>query len=82
MKAILADTHLNHKFVGILNHVNPDARVFRKSGSWRTFHSDSVLVRRGQRGYIAVALSDDPKGARWLAEIIWELNELIFPSSS
>jgi hypothetical protein len=29
-----------------------------------------------------VALSDDPKGARWLAEIIWELNDLIFPSSS
>jgi beta-lactamase class A len=82
MKAILADTHLNHKFMGILNRVNPDARVFRKSGSWRTFHSDSVLVRRGNRGYIAVALSDDPKGARWLAEIIWELNELIFPGSS
>ena len=82
MKAILADTHLNHKFMGTLNHINPDAHVLRKSGSWRTFHSDSVLVRRGERGYIAVALSDDPKGSRWLAEIIWELNELIFPSSS
>ena len=82
MKAILADTHLNHKFMGTLSRVNPNARVFRKSGSWRTFHSDSVLVRRGKRGYIAVALSDDPEGSRWLAEIIWELNELIFPSSS
>jgi beta-lactamase class A len=82
MKAILADTHLNHKFMATLNHINPDAQVLRKSGSWRTFHSDSVLVRRGDRGYIAVALSDDPEGSRWLAEIIWELNELIFPSSS
>jgi beta-lactamase class A len=82
MKAIMADTHLNHKFMATLNRVNPDARVYRKSGSWRTFHADSVLVRRGERGYIAVALSDDPKGSRWLSEIIWELNELIFPSSS
>jgi beta-lactamase class A len=82
MKAILAETHLNHKFMRTLNDVNPDALILRKSGSWRTFHSDSVLVRRGGRGYIAVALCHDPEGTRWLREIIGELNEIVFPSHS
>ena len=34
--------------------------------SRRTYHADSVLVRRGGRAYIAVALSNDRKGQRWL----------------
>jgi beta-lactamase class A len=78
MKGVLADTRLRHKFVKVLERINPAAMLFRKSGSWRTHHSDSVLVKRGGRGYIAVALSDSAEGNRWLAEIIEALNDIIF----
>jgi beta-lactamase class A len=82
MKEILSDSALQHKFVSALQRINPAARFFRKSGSWRTFHSDSVLVERGGRRYIAVALANDPKGQEWLAKIIEALDEIVFPGSN
>ena len=78
MKEILAETKLEHKFVRVLRMINPAARLFRKSGSWRTYHSDSVLVERGGRAYIAVVLSNSPEGSRWLGEIIAALDAIIF----
>jgi beta-lactamase class A len=78
MKEVLADTRLHHKFVRVLERINPAALLFRKSGSWRTHHSDSVLAKRGDRGYIAVALSEGSEGNKWLAEIIEALDEIIF----
>ncbi len=81
MKSILEDSQLNHKFLRVLKRINPGARTFRKSGSWRNFHSDSVLVQKGRRGYIAVALSDDSEGDIWLAQIIEAFDGLIFPKS-
>ena len=81
MKAILEDSQLNHKFLRVLRRINPSARTFRKSGSWRTFHSDSVLVKKGRRGYIAVALSNDSEGKIWLGQIIEAFDALIFPKS-
>ncbi len=82
MKEILSDSHLEHKFVRALRRVNPAANLFRKSGSWRTFHSDSVMVKRGRKGYIAVALSHDPEGSQWLGRIIEALDEIIYPARS
>jgi beta-lactamase class A len=81
MKQILGQPGLYHKFVGALNQVNPAASLFRKSGSWSTFHSDSVLVERGRRAYIAVALADSPDGDRWLSQIIVALDEIVFGRS-
>jgi beta-lactamase class A len=81
MKQILGQPGLYHKFVGALNQVNPAAALFRKSGSWSTFHSDSVLVERGRRAYIAVALADSPDGDRWLGQIIVSLDEIVFGRS-
>jgi len=78
MKEVLADTRLHHKFVRVLERINPAALLFRKSGSWRTHHSDSVLAKRGDRGYIAVALSESAEGNKWLAEIIEALDDIIF----
>jgi beta-lactamase class A len=78
MKEMLTDTRLHHKFVRVLERINPAALLFRKSGSWRTHHSDSVLAKRGGRGYIAVALSESSEGNRWLAEIIEALDDIIF----
>jgi beta-lactamase class A len=78
MKEVLADTRLRHKFVKVLELVNPTALLFRKSGSWRTHHSDSVLAKRDGRGYIAVALSEGAEGSKWLADIIEVLDDIIF----
>ena len=69
MREIMEGSELKHKFVAGLLYVAPGARLLRKSGSWRTFHSDSALVRRGQRTYIIVALSDDKEGSQWMVDI-------------
>jgi len=82
MKRILAEPAIEHKFVRALHRVNPDAALFRKSGTWGTFHSDSVLVERDGHAYIAVALANGARGETWLGEIIVALDRLIFPPAS
>jgi len=81
MKEILARPALRHKFVGALEQVNPAAALYRKSGSWRTFHSDSVLVERGRHAYIAVALADSPQGQGWLPQLAVRLDGIVFGQS-
>jgi beta-lactamase class A len=82
MKEIMSDTTLDHKFARVLRVINPRALMLRKSGSWGTYHSDSVLVRRGGRAYIAVALSDDPMGVSWLAQLIEALDDIVYRTRS
>ncbi len=82
MREILADSELNHKFVRALRQIDPDAAVSRKSGSWSTYHSDSVLVERDGHHYIAVALSHNAKGSQWLGRIITELDALLVREGS
>jgi len=82
MKEILSQTELGHKFVAALRRIRPESNLFRKSGSWGTFHSDSVLVERRGRSYIAVALSNDSQGTRWLERIIVALDGIIFRKRS
>lgn len=64
MLDIMEDPALHHKFVNTLDQVAPNATLHRKSGSWKTFHSDSVLVwgEDPNRRYILVALVNDPNG--------------------
>ncbi len=81
MKAILAEPGIEHKFVRALKRVNPAALVFRKSGTWRTFHSDSALVERGRRAYIAVALADSSRGSAWLSQVAVALDGIIYERS-
>ena len=80
MKQILGNTRLPHKFAKGLAREAPRAVLFRKSGSWSTYHSDSVLVERGDRAYIAVALSDDPHGSQWMEQIIVALHRIVIPA--
>jgi beta-lactamase class A len=65
-----------------MKRIDPTAALFRKSGSWRTYHSDSALIEHEGRKYIAVALSNDQDGARWLAKIITALDGIIVDSTS
>jgi beta-lactamase class A len=78
MKAILGNPGINHKFVKGMKEVDPDAQLFRKSGSWANWHSDSAIVERAGRRYIAVALAEDPDGRRWLERLIRAFDEVIF----
>ncbi len=78
MKDILADSLINHKFVKGLQSKNPDAEVYRKSGTWRNYHSDSALVERPDgRKYIAVGLTQNVNGGSLLENIIVDLDTLM-----
>ncbi len=79
MKRMLSRPGIKHKFVKGLAGV-PDAKVYRKSGSWRRWHADSAIVEHGPYKYIVVGLAEDPKGGRWLARMIKPLHFLVVPT--
>ncbi len=62
MRSYLVDPQLHHKFVNTLDRLAPDAKVYRKSGSWSSFHADVAMVQGPGRNYIMTALVDDPAG--------------------
>ena len=67
MKELLADSLINHKFVKGLKSKNPNAEIYRKSGTWRNYHSDSALIERPDgRKYIAVGLTQNDNGSALL----------------
>ena len=82
MKEILGNSLLKHKFVRAMDRISPRASLLRKSGSWRTYHSDSAIVEHDGRKYIAVALSNDKNGSAWLDRIITALDGIIHGSAS
>ena len=81
MKTILGTPGIHHKFVAGLQAVHPDSEIFRKSGTWQTFHCDSAIVERDGRRYIAVALADDRNGGEILKKIIVAMDNIIFKPS-
>jgi beta-lactamase class A len=82
MKEILADPAIKHKFVKGLESKDPDHRIYRKSGTWRQYHSDSAIIEHGGRRYIAVALAKSPLGGKWLSDLIVVMDDLITKSAS
>ena len=82
MKTILGDPAIRHKFVKGLKSVHPDSRIYRKSGTWRQYHSDSAIVEHDGRRYIAVALAKSPKGGIWLSDLIIAMDKLVFQSAA
>lgn len=82
MKEMLARPAIKHKFVkGLANH-RPGSKVYRKSGTWRTYHSDGAVVERDGRKYIAVALANSQQGSAWLSNLIVEMDDIIFDERS
>ena len=78
MLEILSDPALHHKFVGVLEERAPDATLFRKSGTWKDWHADSVLVwGPAWRRYIAVALVEAPEGETIMRELIAVIDNLL-----
>jgi beta-lactamase class A len=78
MKEILGKPAICHKFVKGLTTARPGSRIFRKSGTWRTYHADSAIVERDGRRYIAVALANTKAGGQWFPRLIVGLDDLIF----
>lgn len=72
MLGIMEKPALHHKFVNTLDQIAPNARLFRKSGSWKNFHSDSILVwdKNPNRRYILVALVDDNSGEKIIRNLV------------
>ncbi len=68
MKEILSEPAINHKFVkGLANW--QQIKLYRKSGTWKQFHADSVLVEYGSHRVVMVGLVRDPRGGQWLDQI-------------
>ena len=77
MKAILAETEIEHKFVKGIRSVKPDSEIYRKSGTWGPYHSDSAIIEHDGRRYIAVALAKSRHGEQWLQKLIVALDEVV-----
>ena len=80
MLTIMANPGLNHKFVAALADKVPKTRLFRKSGTWQTWHADSVLVWSDHwRRYILVALVHDAHGEQILRNLVPAVEEVLRP---
>lgn len=77
MREYLVDPELHHKFVNTLDRLAPQADVYRKSGSWRTYHADSVWVDGPERNYIFTALIDDPNGEQICRELMAVIDQML-----
>ncbi len=76
MKQILSEPGISHKFVKGLKG-RPGLELYRKSGTWKQFHADSVLVEYGPHKTIIIGLAEDPRGGQWLERLAAPLHELV-----
>lgn len=79
MKEILSHPAVHHKFVKGLKEARPSAKIYRKSGSWRSWHADSAIIESGGHKFIVVALAEHRDGGKWLQDLIVPLHDLIVP---
>jgi beta-lactamase class A len=78
MLALLENPGIEHKFVKVLRQRAPRARLYRKSGTWKHWHADSVLVWGPEwRRYILVAMTESPRGEQILRELVVEVEAVL-----
>jgi beta-lactamase class A len=76
----LADPGLHHKFVSQIERRAPEAHLFRKSGSWRQWHSDAIMVNGAEwRNYILVGLIESKNGEQILRSVLPAVEEVLAP---
>jgi beta-lactamase class A len=78
MKQIMANPGTNHKFVKSLKKYRPGSKIYRKSGTWRTYHADSAIIERAGKTYIAVVLAQSRHGGNWIKRLIIHLDDMVF----
>ncbi len=76
LKEIFGNPAIQHKFVKGLEG-REGVRIFRKSGTWRGYHSDSGLIVRDNLGYIVVYIDQHPEAARRLVEGIRTIDDVM-----
>ncbi len=78
MLVMMVNPELHHKFVNTLDKAAPRAKLYRKSGTWKNFHTDSVLVWGPDwRRYILVALIEDPDGEKICRDLVTEVEKVL-----
>jgi beta-lactamase class A len=74
----LSEPGLHHKFVGAVEQRQPEARLFRKSGTWKDWHSDSIMVLGPDwRNYILVGLVESPDGEKIIRNLLPMVEEIL-----
>ncbi len=81
MREMMSKPGISHKFVRGLSH-ETDLELWRKSGTWKNFHADSVLVQSPVGTYILVGLIEGPNGDRQLETLARETHKLVARLSS
>ena len=80
MLEILSEPGLHHKFVNELDKSVPLDRLFRKSGTWKNYHSDSVLVwGEVWRRYILAAMVISNKGEHIIRDLVPVVENILRP---
>jgi beta-lactamase class A len=78
MFEILSNPKIQHKFVKVMKEIAPLAKLFRKSGTWKNWHSDSMIVwGPNWRRYILVALIEDSRGEKILRNLVPAVEEVL-----
>lgn len=76
----LVDPRLHHKFVSQIDERAPDAKMYRKSGTWKQWHADAIMVKGTRwRDYILVALVESTNGETIIRQLLPAMEELIVP---
>lgn len=81
MLECLSKPAISHKFVMGLSD-RDTTELYRKSGTWREYHSDSALVRTRSVSYILVALAAKRDAARWLEELAGEVHDRVVEAAA
>jgi beta-lactamase class A len=76
IKQILSNPGIHHKFVKGLES-KPGCQIYRKSGTWYSWHSDAALVEHNGKKYIAVALMQDSQGGEIFPKLIVQVDDLM-----
>ena len=83
MLEVLSMPALHTAFVDALERIAPTARLYRKSGNWKIWQSDSMLVWDDLwRRYILVAMVEHPKGDRILKELAPVVDGILKPKGT
>jgi beta-lactamase class A len=77
MRDILARPGISHKFVKALEAREDVRGMWRKSGTWKKFHADSVLVESTIGRYILVGLVEGSNGEQQLQTLAAEVHDLV-----
>lgn len=76
MKRFMSGTALNHKFAKALSYDGKTVRLYRKSGSWWVYHSDSAIIYHRRKKYIAVVLVHSDAGEEIIEYLILKMDQM------